>query len=153
MIIAQLSPGELWWSHSCSQWATKTRPINDSKGWASCHWSFQKNFIDFSRGWMRGLGTLLSCSAETCNEKGSRDALADRTWALLSHSRHGSVYPREKNLRTEFLFARDYSRNRFWDFLKSFPSSTVSISCSNSLTIQKGKESHVINSTECSGPH
>lgn len=151
-MIAQLSPGELQWSHLCSQWATKTRSINDSKGWASCHWSFQKKFTDFSRGWMRGLGVLLSFSAETSSEKGSRDSLADRSWALLSHSRHGSVYPRKKNFKTVF-FARDDSGNWFWDFLKSFPSSTVSISCWSSLMIQKGKESHVINSAEFSGSH
>lgn len=39
-------PGEFWWSHTCSQWASRTRLINKSKGCANHHWSLQKNITD-----------------------------------------------------------------------------------------------------------
>lgn len=98
-------PGEFWWSHSCSQWASRTGPINNSKSWANCHWSLQKNFIAFSRGWMRtSVGMLFSYSAETYNEKGYREALSDGTWALLSHARClWKCLPKKKILKQSFI--------------------------------------------------
>lgn len=123
-------PGEFWWSHSCSQWANRTRPISNSKSWANCHWSLQ-NFIGFSRDWMRtSVGMLFSYSAETYNEKGYREALSDGTWALLSHSRHlWKCLPKEKNPKTEFYLPGMIPETDFkaHGFLKSFLSSTVSV--------------------------
>lgn len=126
-----VSPGEFWWSNSCSQWASKTRPKNNNKGWANPHWSLQKNLIDFSRGWMRtSLGMLLSYSAETYNEKGYREALSDGTWALLGHSRHSwKCLPKEENPKHEFYFPGMIPETDFKarGFLKSFPSSIVAV--------------------------
>lgn len=103
-----ISPGGIWWSHSCSQWASKTRPINNSQGWANRHWSLQKNF---SRGWMKSLGLLFSYSAETCNDMGYSDALSGGTWALLSHSGiYGNVCSREKILNQTFICQRWFQK-------------------------------------------